>query len=66
MENGRENFNGGFAIYSNNQKYIAYGLELIYKFNSGVGLSFDTKAAAQGRNIISEPVISAEYFTQNK
>lgn len=62
LENGRENFNGGFAIYSNNQKYIAYGLELIYKFSSGVGLSFGYESGGAGRNIISAPVISAGIF----
>ncbi len=65
LENGREDFNGGFAIYSNNQKYIAYGLELIYKFKSGVGLSVGYESGGAGRNIISAPVLSFGLFFAN-
>ena len=62
LENGIENFTGGFAIYSNNQEYIAYGLELIYKFKSGVGLSVGYESGGSGRNIISAPVLSFGLF----
>jgi hypothetical protein len=62
LENGIEDFIGGFAIYSNNQKYIAYGLELIYKFNSGVGLAVGYESGGAGRNIISAPVLSFGLF----
>lgn len=62
LENGIENFKGGFAIYSNNQEYIAYGLELIYKLKSGVGLSVGYESGGSGRNIISAPVLSFGLF----
>ena len=65
LENGNKDVLDGFAIYSNNQKYIAYGLELIYKFQSGVGLSAGYESGGKGRNIISAPVFSAGVFYTN-
>jgi len=65
LENGSEDVLAGFAIYSNNQKYIAYGLDLSYKFQSGFGLSAGYESGGKGRNIISAAVFSAGIFYTN-
>lgn len=62
LNNGDKNKFGGFAIYSNNQKYFAYGIQLIYKPNSGIGFTAGYESGGGGRNIISAPVISTGVF----
>lgn len=65
LNNGDDNVRGGFAIYSNNQRYIAYGLNVSYKFTKGLGVSVGYESGGNGRNIISAPVISAGIYYSN-
>jgi hypothetical protein len=65
LENGDANFKGGFAIYSNNQKYIAYGLDLNYKLSSRISFKLGYESGGAGRNIISAPVFSTGIFFSN-
>jgi hypothetical protein len=65
LNNGAKGYSGGYAIYSNNQKYIAYGLQVIYKLKSGIGFAVGYESGTAGRNIISAPVFSAGIFFSN-
>ena len=65
LENGVKDFSAGFAIYTNHQKYIAYGLQLVYKLQSGIGFTVGYESGTAGRNIISAPVYSAGIFFSN-
>ncbi len=62
LENGDENIRGGYAIYSNNQQFIAYSAEVIYKITNNVGIKGYYESGGAGKNIISAPVINVGMF----
>ena len=64
FENGDENIYGGFGTFSNNQQFIAYNAELVYKFANNVGIKGYYESGTNGKNIISTPVFNVGiYFT---
>jgi hypothetical protein len=64
FENGDENIYGGFGTFSNNQQFIAYNAELVYKFANNVGIKGYYESGTNGKNIISAPVFNVGiYFT---
>jgi len=65
FNNGDPNVKGGFGIYSNNQQYLAYNAELVYKFTTNWGISAYYESGTNGKNIISAPIISVGVFITN-
>lgn len=62
MKNGDSNVTGGLFTYENNQQFIAYSAELIYKLTKNFGVKGYYESGGKGKNIISTPVISAGIF----
>lgn len=62
MKNGDSNVIGGFGTFMNNQQFIAYNAELVYKFTKNFGVKGYYESGGNGKNIISTPVISAGIF----
>ena len=62
MKNGDSNVTGGLYTYENNQQFIAYSAELVYKFAENFGVKGYYESGGKGKNIISTPVISAGIF----
>jgi hypothetical protein len=65
FENGDENIYGGFGIFSNNQQFIAYNAELVYKFTNNIGIKGYYESGTKGKNIISAPVLNFGLFFTN-
>ncbi len=65
LKNGDPDVRGGFGIFSNNQQYIAYNAELVYKITDNVGFKSYYESGTKGKNIISAPVINAGIFITN-
>jgi len=65
MKNGDSNVIGGLYTYENNQQFIAYSAELVYKFAENFGIKGYYESGGKGKNIISTPVISAGIFFTN-
>ena len=53
---------GGFGTFMNNQQFIAYNAELVYKVTKNFGVKGYYESGSNGKNIISTPVISAGIF----
>lgn len=62
MKNGNSNMIGGLYTYENNQQFIAYSAELVYKFTKKFGIKGYYESGGKGKNIISTPVLSAGIF----
>ena len=62
MKNGNQNVIGGLYTYENNQQFIAYSAELVYKVTKNFGVKGYYESGGKGKNIISTPVISAGIF----
>ncbi|MFC2094751.1 hypothetical protein ACFLSH_03885 [Bacteroidota bacterium] len=65
FENGDSDIYGGFGTFSNNQQFIAYNAELVYKFTNNVGIKGYYESGTNGKNIISAPVITVGLFFTN-
>ena len=65
FENGDENTYGGFGTFSNNQQFIAYNAELVYKFTNNIGIKGYYESGTKGKNIISAPVFNFGLFFSN-
>jgi hypothetical protein len=65
FENGDSNIYGGFGTFSNNQQFIAYNAELVYKFANNVGIKGYYESGTNGKNIISAPVFNVGLFFTN-
>jgi len=65
FENGDVNVKGGFGTFSNNQQFIAYNAELIYKFTDNIGIKGYYESGGAGKNIISAPVLNVGMFFSN-
>jgi len=65
FENGDENIYGGFGTFSNNQQFIAYNAELVYKFADNVGIKGYYESGTNGKNIISAPVYNVGIYFKN-
>jgi hypothetical protein len=65
FENGDENIYGGFGTFSNNQQFIAYNAQLVYKFSNNFGIQGYYESGTNGKNIISAPVITVGLFFTN-
>jgi hypothetical protein len=64
FNNGDPDVKGGYGMFSNNQEYIAYNAELVYKFSSNFGVKGYYESGTNGKNIISAPVFNVGiYFT---
>ncbi len=64
FKNGDPKVKGGFGMFSNNQEYIAYNAELVYKISNGFGIKGYYESGTNGKNIISAPVFNVGiYFT---
>ncbi len=62
MNNGDQNVIGGLYTYENNQQFLAYSAELVYKVTKNFGVKGYYESGGKGKNIISTPVISAGIF----
>jgi hypothetical protein len=62
LKNGDSDVKGGFGVFSNNQHYIAYNAELLYKLTDNIGIKAYYESGTKGKNIISAPVINAGIF----
>ncbi|MEM8486329.1 MAG: transporter [Bacteroidota bacterium] len=63
LRNGDDAVTGGTGgLYANNQRYLAYGGELSYKFTQKLGLSFSVEGATRGQNILSAPAYQTGLF----
>ncbi len=62
IKNSEPNVIGGLYTYENNQQFIAYSAELVYKFVENFGVKGYYESGGKGKNIISTPVISAGIF----
>ncbi len=62
FENGDKNIYGGFGTFSNNQQFIAYNAELVYKFANNIGINAYYESGTNGKNIISAPVFNIGVF----
>jgi len=65
FENGDSNIYGGFGTFSNNQQFIAYNAELVYKITKNVGIKGYYESGTNGKNIISAPVVTVGLFFTN-
>ena len=65
FNNGDPNVKGGFGIFSNNQQYLAYNAELVYKITTNWGISAYYESGTKGKNIISAPIINVGIFITN-
>jgi len=65
FKNGDENIYGGFGTFSNNQQFIAYNAELVYKFTNNIGIKGYYESGTKGKNIISAPVFNFGLFFTN-
>ncbi len=65
FNNGDPNVKGGFGIYSNNQRYLAYNAELVYKITTNLGISAYYESGTKGKNIISAAIINVGIFITN-
>jgi len=65
FNNGDPNVKGGFGMFSNNQEYIAYNAELVYKISDGFGIKGYYESGTNGKNIISAPVFNVGIFFTN-
>lgn len=65
LKNGDPNKIGGFGVLLNNQRYIAYGAEIIYKLTKNIGISAFYESGTAGRNIVSTPVYTFGVFFAN-
>ena len=65
FKNGDENIYGGFGTFSNNQQFIAYNAELVYKFTNNIGIKGYYESGTKGKNIISAPVLNFGLFFTN-
>lgn len=62
LENGDDNTFGGVGIFSNNQEFIAYNAELVYKVVDNFGIKGYYESGGAGKNIISAPVLNVGVF----
>ena len=65
FNNGDPDVKGGFGIYSNNQQYLAYNAELVYKITSNWGISAYYESGTNEKNIIYAPIINVGVFVTN-
>lgn len=65
MDNGDPDVSGGFGVFSNNQQFIAYNVELAYKFTNNFGVKGYYEGGGAGKNIISAPVFNLGVFFTN-
>ncbi len=63
--NGDPNVKGGYGMFSNNQEYVAYNAELVYKFSSNFGVKGYYESGTNGKNIISAPVFNVGIYFSN-
>ena len=62
LKDGDSNIIGGFGTYMNDQQFIAYNTELVYRVTKNFGVKGYYESGGKGRNIVSTPVISAGIF----
>ena len=63
LRNGDDSITGGTGgLYANNQRYIAYGVELAYMLTSNLGASLSIEGATRGQNILSAPAYQTGLF----
>jgi hypothetical protein len=65
LYNGSDSKIGGFGILLNDQKYIAYGAELIYKLTKHFGFTVFYESGTAGKNIVSAPVYNFGIYYAN-
>lgn len=63
LRNGDDSITGGTGgLYANNQRYLAYGMEMAYMLTSNLGVSFSVEGATRGQNILSAPAYQTGLF----
>jgi protein XagA len=65
MYNGRDDKIGGAGVLLNDQRYIAYGVELVYKLTNNFGLIVFFESGTAGKNIVSAPVYTVGIYYAN-
>ena len=58
MDNGDDDVQGGYGMFSNNTGYVSIGPEVSLFLNNGLGISFNTFGAFYGRNLLAAPSYS--------
>ncbi len=63
LRNGDDGVMGGMGgLSANNQRYLAYGVELAYTITSAIGISAGVEGATLGENVLSAPAYSTGIF----
>lgn len=63
LKNGDASVTGGMGgLFANNQRYLAYGAEVIYTRHGRYGLSVAADAATRARNVLAAPAFSVGVF----
>jgi len=66
LENGSETvLGGGYGFHSNDQKYLAFGPELIYSFTKSIGISLGFESATNASNVPSALAYSFGVYFKN-
>ncbi len=54
LNNGSTDVTGGVSgLYANNQRFLGFGLECMYKLTEAYGISLSAATATRGRNVLS-------------
>lgn len=59
LDNGDAGVRGGMGVNANNQRYLAYGAEVIYALTDTYGLSLGATSATRAQNVLAAPAFSA-------
>lgn len=62
FRNGDDAVGSQSGFYGNNQRYMAYGMELAYTHRSGLGLSAGVEGATRAQNVLSAAAFSFGIF----
>lgn len=63
VRNGDDGVMGGTGgLGANNQRYLAYGAELIYTTGAGYGFSFNVEGATLAQSVLAAPAFSVGVF----
>jgi hypothetical protein len=65
FKNGDDAVLGGMGgLYANNQRYLAYGPEIIYRIRKNFGITAGVEGASRAQNVLSAPAFSFGVFLE--
>ena len=63
FRNGDDNVTGGTGgLFANNQRYLAYGIEMAYSITEEIGFSLSVEGATRGQSILSAPAYATGLY----